>query len=346
MNTKCIYWAMMALGAVLTSAQRCPYRMDIAPCVCTESEKLAMDCSRVVDIAQLIRIFEADFPSTTFWRLTMTGTYDAPIQLSFLPDGVFGSVNFQEILIQHTLIQRVDDYAFVGSKDSLSMLWITHSELTSFPTTILPLMPNLMQLDLSYNLLQFLPDLRSSSLRSLTLAHNSQLAFTDQLFTKLDQIVDLNIGYCQVETLTPGIFLNMMNLSSLYLEHNRLTHLAAASLHFTSGAMEEIVLSGNQITSVDPNFLSGTGKHAYLMLVNNQITTLAEATWRPVFQDISEPGDGMVMLDGNRLECGCSLAWLVASPSFLSHLAYGAACANGTAIHDLDPDSLQHDCSS
>ncbi|KAK8402674.1 hypothetical protein O3P69_000789 [Scylla paramamosain] len=349
MNTKCIYMAMMAvLGFMLTSAQRCPFHMDIAPCLCTEigpSPELDLDCSHVVDIDQLTRVFQADFPSTNYRRLTMTGTPDEPIPLSFLPDGVFGSITFQEIVMQHTQIYRVDDYAFLGSKDTLTMLTLSRSVLTSFPTTILPLLSDLRELDLSYNHLVFIPDLRSSSLRSLTLAHNTQLCFSDQVFTKLDQIVDLNIGHCNMETIPTGMFLNMMNLSTVYLEYNKLTHLDAATLHFTSEVIEEIVLSGNQISAVEPNFFSGTGKQTYLELLNNQITTLAEEAWRPVFQAISDPGDGLVMLDGNPLDCGCSLAWLVTSSSFLSHLARGATCANGTAIHDLDPSAFDHNCS-
>ncbi|XP_045133453.1 oplophorus-luciferin 2-monooxygenase non-catalytic subunit-like isoform X2 [Portunus trituberculatus] len=325
MNSKCIYMVMMAvLRLMLTSAQSCPFHMDIAPCLCTEigpSPELDMDCSHVVDIDQLMRVFQADFPSTNYRRLSMTGTPDDPIPISFLPDGVFGSITFQEIVIQHAQINRVDDYAFLGSKDTLTMLTLIHSELTSFPTTILPLLSDFRELDLSYNHLVFIPDLRSSSLRSLTLAHNTQLNFSDRVFDEIDQIIDLNIAHCNMETIPPGMFLNMMNLSTVYLEYNKITHLDAASLHFTR-----------------------TGKHTYLELLNNQITTLGEASWRPVFHAISEHGDGLVMLDGNPLDCGCSLAWLVTSSSFLSHLALGATCANGTAIHDLNPSAFDHNC--
>lgn len=88
----------------------------------------------------------------------------------------------------------------------------------------------------------------------------------------------------------------------------------------------------------------GTVDITALELLNNQITTLAEAAWRPVFQAIGDPGDGLVMLDDNPLDCGCSLAWLVTSSSFLSHLAHGAKCANGTAIHDLDLSAYDHNC--
>ncbi|MPC62618.1 Oplophorus-luciferin 2-monooxygenase non-catalytic subunit [Portunus trituberculatus] len=279
-KTKCIYMVMMAvLRLMLTSAQSCPFHMDIAPCLCTEigpSPELDMDCSHVVDIDQLMRVFQADFPSTNYRRLSMTGTPDDPIPISFLPDGVFGSITFQEIVIQHAQINRVDDYAFLGSKDTLTMLTLIHSELTSFPTTILPLLSDFRELDLSYNHLVFIPDLRSSSLRSLTLAHNTQLNFSDRVFAEIDQIIDLNIAHCNMETIPPGMFLNMMNLSTVYLEYNKITHLDAASLHFTS-------------------------KHTYLELLNNQITTLGEASWRPVFHAISEHGDGLVMLDGKSL---------------------------------------------
>ena len=251
---------MAVLRLMLTSAQRCPFHMDIAPCLCTEiglNPDLDMDCSHVLDIDQLMRVFEADFPSTNYRRLSMTGTPGDPIPLSYLPDGVFGRITFQEIVIQYTQIYRVDDHAFIGSKDTLQMLTLSHNEQTTFPSTILPLFSHLRELDLSYNHLVFIPDLRSSSLRFLTLTNNTQLSFSDQVFAEIDQIVDLNIGHCNMETIPPGMFSNMKNLSTVYLEYNKLTHLDAASLHFTSEVIEEIILSGNQISVAEPNFFSG-----------------------------------------------------------------------------------------
>ena len=47
------------------------------------------------------------------------------------------------------------------------------------------------------------------------------------------------------------------------------------------------------------------------------------------------------LLSDNLIECGCSLAWLVRNPQFLSRVTDGT-CVNGGFLQDLDPDDFQH----
>ncbi|XP_042889831.1 oplophorus-luciferin 2-monooxygenase non-catalytic subunit-like [Penaeus japonicus] len=292
----------LSFQGLLAYGQTCPLADDIAPCRCTrdaEAEKLDLDCSNVLDTWQFERIFQARFPSTAFRELKMTGTEDHRIPVVYLADNVFGNLSFTSVVIKYTNISHVGEKTFESSHDTLEKLTVSHSELKVFPATNLPYFSKLSVLDLSHNKMVFLQDVHSHSLQSLNVEYNQQLAFSDSLLAWVPSLLDMTMAYCGIEHIPPGLFSTAEILSNVNMEGNKLTHLDSAALAFASNDVLEIILSDNQISGADKDFMSGTSASVNLVMMNNKLEELPEAVWRPILQYAKdEHGAGFVTLDG------------------------------------------------
>lgn len=344
----CICFVALTLQALPADGQMCPMADDIAPCHCTKdavTQKLDLDCSNVLDSWQLERIFQARFPSPVFRRLTMAGTEGHRVPLVYLPDSVFGNISFTSVVIKYTNISHVGEKVFEKSYDTLESLTFSYSDLQVYPATNLRFFTRLSTLDLSHNKMVFLQDVYSLSLQILNVEHNEHLAFSDKLLTVVPSLLEMSLASCGIESLPPGLFSSAEVLSNVNLEGNKLTHLGGGALAFASNDVLEIILSDNEISSADKDFISGTSASVNLVLMNNRLEELPEAVWRPVLQYLKdEKGSGFVTLDGNPFFCGCKIAWLVTSPDLLNYIARGATCEDGSLIHDLNPEYFTDHC--
>lgn len=253
-------FVVLSLQAFRADGQMCPVADDIAPCHCTKdtaTQKLDLDCSNVVDSWQLERIFQARFPSPAFRELTMAGTEGHSVPIVYLADGVFGNLSFTAVVIKYTNISHVGENVFEKSYDTLESLTLSYSDLQVYPATNLRYFSKLSLLDLSYNKMVFLQDIYSLSLQILNVEHNERLAFSDKLLTVVPSLLEMSLASCGIENIPPGLFSSAEVLSNVNMEGNKLTHLEGNALAFSSNAVLEIILSDNEISSVDKDFISG-----------------------------------------------------------------------------------------
>ncbi|XP_047473764.1 oplophorus-luciferin 2-monooxygenase non-catalytic subunit-like [Penaeus chinensis] len=347
-HISCIGFVILNFQAFRADGQMCPVADDIAPCHCLKdavTKKLDLDCSNVLDSWQLERIFQARFPSPAFREFTMAGTEGHRVPIVYLADGVFGNLSFASVVIKYTNISHVGEKVFEKSYDTLESLTLSYSDLQVYPATNLRYFSTLSLLDLSYNKMVFLQDIYSLSLQILNVEHNEHLAFSDKLLTVVPSLLEMSLASCGIESIPPGLFSSAEVLSNVNMGGNKLTHLEGNALAFSSNAVLEIILSDNEISRADKDFISGTSASANLVLMNNRLEELSEAVWRPILQYLDdEKGSGFVTLDGNPFFCGCKLAWLVTSPGLLNYVARGAACEDGSLIHDLNPEYFLDHC--
>lgn len=126
--------------------------------------------------------------------------------LQILPRETFfkaGLLNLQRVFLRSCRIGQIDDFAFRG-------------------------LTNLIELDLSHNLLTAVPSRTFQDvpfLRDLMLSNNPIQKIDGQAFQAVPGLVKLDLSNCELQTITPKAFEGIELLESLKLNGNRLSEL-------------------------------------------------------------------------------------------------------------------------
>ncbi|KAK3867760.1 hypothetical protein Pcinc_026805 [Petrolisthes cinctipes] len=312
----------------------CPPAEDIQPCVCTVLDSstfdIEMDCSSVTTNDQLASIFSKDFPFKDILSLVIDNNND----LTTIRPGDFGQNTFQEIHISGGRLKTVEYNAFSSSYGTLTDLYITSTNLDSFPFAEIMWFTQLKYLHLENNLLDGFPTLTSSSLQYLYLNGNPINGIELLSLPLLDSIY---LYTTAITYLPPGTFTNLPNLDYIRLNYNGLQVLEAGTINLQT-SYNNVHLYSNDLTSIAEGALVGL-KGGTLDVQNNQLTELAEAVFRPLMDDGVD-----VYASGNPLDCGCEIAWLVTSSTYMNQLDDDASCTSGQLVTELDPDMYSVIC--
>uniref|UniRef100_T1H173 Ig-like domain-containing protein n=1 Tax=Megaselia scalaris TaxID=36166 RepID=T1H173_MEGSC len=106
---------------------------------------------------------------------------------------------------------------------------------------------NLVELDLSYNLLVSIPSEALTflpSLRDLTIAANHIHKIDAHTFEKIPSLHELDLSHCDIQTIAPQAFEGLNSLTSLKLNGNKLTELRPKTIE-TFGQLHAIELHDN-----------------------------------------------------------------------------------------------------
>ncbi|KAK3867762.1 hypothetical protein Pcinc_026807 [Petrolisthes cinctipes] len=312
----------------------CPPAEDIQPCVCTVIDSstfdIEMDCSSVTTNDQLASIFSKDFPYNDFFSLVIENNN----HLTTIRLGDLGQKTFQEIHISDGSLKTVEKNAFISSYGTLTYLYIVVTSLDYFPFHELSLFTQLEQLHLENNQLMGSPELSSSTLQLLRLYGNPIDGIELNALPLLEEI---DLQSTAITYLDPGTFTELLNLDYIHLEYNSLQVLEAGTINLYT-SHNTVHLYNNDLTSIAEGALVGL-KGGYLDVRNNQLTELAEAVFRPPMDDGVN-----VLASGNPLDCGCEIAWLVTSSTYMSLLYDDASCTSGQLVSELDPDMFAVIC--
>jgi hypothetical protein len=132
-----------------------------------------------------------------------------------------------------------------------SLLFLSfRCEITSVGETFLSSLTNLVELDLSHNLLHAIPSesLKSSPfLRRLILSGNRFPVIQDYSFPDLESLQFLDLSHCDIHQVGDNAFTGLKSLKSLHLSGNKLTVLSGASIEPLPG-LQELHLHANNWT--------------------------------------------------------------------------------------------------
>ncbi|XP_066271215.1 platelet glycoprotein V-like [Branchiostoma lanceolatum] len=194
------------------------------------------------------------------------------LSLTSVPRGI--PVDVQQLILENNNIAKISRSDFRGLT-ALQFLDLSSNQLDShgISTDAFADLPSLRTLDLSYNT-KFvdLPAYLPSQLTTLYFTQNSVIHVRKDAFANLTDLVHLDISYNGVESIAPGAFQNLSNLSVLYCDFNKLKDDGIPPSVFKPASKLSILgLRFNQLTRVPVDIPAGL---EHLDLVGNQIVDL------------------------------------------------------------------------
>lgn len=136
--------------------------------------------------------------------------------------------------------------------------------------------PNLIELDLSWNIIQ---DVGPNAVRQLTLlkklniSHNSIERLPSNLFDEGNSLIILSVAYNLLKTLPHGIFDSMKNLEILDLSNNHLSHVKE-TLFRQNTKLKNLNLSRNKLSTLPAQIFHALTSLQYLYLEDNHLYSL------------------------------------------------------------------------
>ncbi|CAG0889358.1 unnamed protein product [Darwinula stevensoni] len=166
------------------------------------------------------------------------------------------------------------------------------------------------------------------------------------LLPSIDRLKLISMSEGALEQFPWDYVRNCTQLTTIDVTFNSITVLPPVQ----SKSLEVLGLVANYIPTLETGsympklkFLSFcVSPYTRIDLGNNPISELAEGTFRPIFEILTQ-GDGSIVL-GTSVVCDCTIAWLVLNPGFLGIIE--AYCADGgPPIQELNPGDFA-DCNA
>lgn len=146
------------------------------------------------------------------------------------------------------------DLPFLDSMPSLRHVYLSYSQMKKINNSPFRNLINLETIDLSHNsiskideLFQF--EIRPSKMRKLSLAFNFIINVPGDTFEQLASLQELDLSHNFIEELSEEPFLNLTNLVTLRLNHNKIFDLNGAINNLIN--LHHLYLSHNQIDNID-----------------------------------------------------------------------------------------------
>ncbi|CAL4096391.1 unnamed protein product [Meganyctiphanes norvegica] len=263
-----------------------------------------LDCSAVESEDQLRQIFIADFPFKNFRTFNLQHNK----KLKVLESYVFNTISFEKITIYYNEFEVIEDHALDSCYETATYVNFHHNKITSYPFDSLSNFVYLKLFGIAGNSLSTVP------------------ADAFHGITTLESI--------WIQGNTPnivGTFANLINLRVIAMGGNDLTLIPTNFIQTGSTRLESIVLTFNDISSVEPDAFDIV-EGMLINMTSNSLSTLDEATWGPLFQ-----GGVFLEATNNPLSCGCDIAWLFKEDQRLGQISKYTTCSDGENIHKLDP---------
>ncbi|KAG7157571.1 oplophorus-luciferin 2-monooxygenase non-catalytic subunit-like [Homarus americanus] len=310
----------------------CPNAEDISPCTCMlyDNEYIDVDCSLVKDEEELRHVFEASFPTTAIRTFFMYHNQN----VQQLRNGVFGDATFVNLVMENNALEMVEEEVFTKSLDVSIHSSFKRNKLSDIPLDTLPLYTSLEYIDLSENLLAGSPALSSPTIRHLDLHGNALGDLPVDTLIGIPKLTHFFASNLELTDIHPGLFEGLVDLQEVSLHHNNVWMIEADTFSTSGHNLQYVDLHHNSITTVAANAFPDMDKGSSVDLGSNNITLVEEGVWRPLLE-----GHVRVFLQGNPLECGCDLAWVVRNSTLLEQLPH-AYCNDGTPLDFLKPEDF------
>ncbi|XP_071532321.1 oplophorus-luciferin 2-monooxygenase non-catalytic subunit-like [Panulirus ornatus] len=318
----------------------CPMASDIQPCVCFTDMYMRphLDCTGVETDEQLQNALEATFPISNFLEFKIDRDPDHCCSgLTTLKPDIFGGLTFEAIIIRGTYLTSVHDQTFAQSHSTLKHLDLANNELQDFPFVTIPLYRELQSFSIENNNFLNLPRIQSTSLEVLRLSGNRNLAFDESVSLVVPSLREIYLSRINLQTLVPGIFSELENLTVIDLGENELEEVDNFAIATKGQSLASVNLNYNRIVRVRHDAVHGLISQATVTMTNNNVEELPEESWKHIFDQLVPSGS--IDLAGNPLTCGCDIAWIVleADDLYRPLITHTTKCVSGEILIFLNP---------
>lgn len=242
----------------------CPDEVEIFPCTCHTNELLYifMDCSLVKTNEDLERVFNASFPFKNFYELRIEhNPDDLNYQLTAIRSDVLHDLTFERVIITGTKLKVIEENVFSYSYETLTQLNLQNNMINKFPFESLAQYVKLEILLLDYNQLPTLEKFTSGSLRTLSVGHNNNLAFTWDVLERLPALENLNMEAIGLMEIPQHTFRNLTKLYFLNFNDNDLTELDEWTFDSDARSLGRLLLANNRIYEIRSSAIDGEFMH-------------------------------------------------------------------------------------
>ncbi|CAL4063303.1 unnamed protein product, partial [Meganyctiphanes norvegica] len=287
----------------------CPNAEDIYPCQCdyvrrsVASYSLYLRCDNVTSEDELSNVFNAYFPIKNFTSFFISDNQ----YIKVLETDIFNNVSFDNFVFFNTSLEEIQNGAFSSSYEALDTFVAYKNNIHTFPFE-----------DLS----------KCSRLRILNLAHSPLISVPADEFQGISTLEGIFIE--NDDTTFTGNYQSLSNLTELDLSFNNITFIPSSFCKTGSSQLKKVDLGHNRIDKVEPDAFDSV-YWLWISMRGNYLTTLDEATWKPLLE-----AKVRLQASNNPLDCGCDIAWLYAEPHLLEQITDDTTCRDGQNIHNLN----------
>ncbi|CAG0891210.1 unnamed protein product [Darwinula stevensoni] len=258
---------------------------------------LEVDCSSAATSDEISSALKnASWPSTQLHQFLLQNN----TEVDELSEGVFADLSFNYIYVNNTALKAIHPSVILTSRNRLQRLSVYHSHLLDFPFHILPTLWRLRTLELQRNSLMTIPAIQSDSLHKLDLSRNS-IAKIEEDGWATPNLRVLSINHNPLSKFPSAVIKGLAKLEIFWCtECNLGPTLPSGLLQFRSKDLKLVSLWKNNISKLEPNAITGLGPNSSVALSNNNISVLAEESFRPILEVLSL-GDGGLHLEDSFL---------------------------------------------
>lgn len=290
-------------------ASKCPEELDkILPCVCVSRKdyKLVINCESS-NLASLSVALNNLATLEYFVEKVTISKY----KLHTLYGSLFFKTNFEEINFIDTPIREINEVVFNGVNESLRILRVKNSELTTFPISAFQPLGNLKVLELDGHAIEALDknivvnSALPNNLERFHLINGNLSEVPIETFQPFKKLKTLDLHNNSIEILQKNQFKNLRDLEVLDISHNNITklenhHIAdliklgwlnvshnaitdlPRGLFARNSVLKLLNLSHNRLQKLDTNTFRGMRFLRRLFLNDNRITDIGRGTFNSI----------------------------------------------------------------
>ena len=241
----------------------------------------------------------------------------------------------------------------------LRSLHIDRNKLTTVPTDLSSVFPNLQRLNIGENnVMNIKRDSLNGllELRSLQLERNSLTNIENGTFRNTRKLKQLDLSWNNLTRLTPDSLSGLQNADSLNLNHNQIKELPSELLYNFTSTLLSINFAHNNIKLLPNNLFSSGTELRELDISFNRIEKIADKAFANVTRigtvylenntlrdiptsAIERISSGIFILFNNPLYCSCDM-YIELAPYFTKKLQFMGTCVQPPHLRDQSLASL------